>query len=186
MRAYFTAVPTPNRELPPAARIDVILGGYRDALGPDHLGYRKHCQRLLRFMRLGGLDAAGGAFAGHFLPFHDLGVWTARTMDYLPPSIALARAYAKTEGLPYAPARITAFIGEHHRVRATADPLAERLRRADLTDLSFGLVRFGLAYGAVRDVYAALPRLGFQWGVYGKVVRHAVGHASAPLPMLRW
>jgi hypothetical protein len=46
--------------------------------------------------------------------FHDLGIWTNKTFDYLAPSIALAREYVAAKGRADWIVEIEAMIEEHH------------------------------------------------------------------------
>ena len=48
--------------------------------------------------------------------FHDLGIWTDRTFDYLTPSAALARAYLAGSGRSEWIPEITETIFSHHKV----------------------------------------------------------------------
>ena len=68
----------------------------------------------------------------HLLPFHDLGIWTAHTMDYLGPSIQLALDHITQNHLDISPQQTKSFIGDHHKFSQTPDPLAEKLRKAEV------------------------------------------------------
>ncbi len=93
--------------------IDSILGGYREVIGEDYPGYRNHVQRMVNFcLALGAFEAETRhkiVIAG---AFHDIGIWTAQTFDYLPPSIEAADIYLKREGLTAWSAEIRQMIDQ--------------------------------------------------------------------------
>ncbi|MGK3868286.1 hypothetical protein ABI118_15920, partial [Enterococcus faecium] len=67
--------------------------------------------------------------------FHDLGIWSDHTVDYIPPSVREARAYALANGFAAEAEEIALMVGTHHQVRADQVPqfpLVEVFRRADL------------------------------------------------------
>lgn len=76
------------------AGLDQVLEQHASDLGADFEAYRNHCYRVLNFCRALGVDDVGTdgydklAIA---VAFHDLGIWTDHTFDYLPPSERLAR-----------------------------------------------------------------------------------------------
>jgi len=79
--------------------------------------------------------------------FHDIGIWSDHTIDYLPPSVALARKYLNENGLEEWVEEIELIIDMHHKIRPYKNaryPLVEWFRRADLVDFSLGSVKSGL------------------------------------------
>jgi hypothetical protein len=69
-------------------------------------------------------------------------IWFDRTWDNQPPSAARAVEELGGPGADHA-ALVSAMIHEHHRIRRARhdDPLVEAFRRADLADVTGGLVR---------------------------------------------
>jgi hypothetical protein len=129
--------------------VDDILQSHAQALGADLPAYRNHVTRMLHFVFAiaPALQSASQAIliAG---AFHDLGIWTARTFDYLDPSSRLAQDYLRAQGLEPLGPEVALIIGQHHKLRAYTGPFAqsvEAFRRADLVDLSLGLIRAGLS-----------------------------------------
>lgn len=162
------------------ARFD--LGDARCAYGGHAYRVYNYARRILGHGRHDDEIAIASAF-------HDIGIWTHRTFDYLPPSIAQARAYT-CEHAPEASAdRVAALIDNHHVVRRIAGgahaEVLEAFRLADRVDVSRGWLRGGLDRSFVREVEAAFPYAGF----HGILVRTALGwlvrHPLRPLPMLR-
>jgi hypothetical protein len=134
------------------AALDEVLHAHTAALGRDFTAYRNHTYRVVN------LCVAFSSAAPEPLQkiaiaaaFHDLGIWTDGTFDYLQPSIRLARAHLARSGHGDWTPEITAMILEHHKISAyRANPhwLVEPFRRADWTDVSRGLVTFGPVAGA--------------------------------------
>jgi hypothetical protein len=171
--------------------VEDVLSAWSRTLGRDGPGYRGHVYRVLNFaLALAGEASAPGDIDGlaTALVFHDLGIWSDHTLDYLEQSAARARAYMATH-LPAANSEaITQMIMLHHKVTPCppdASPLAEAVRRADLVDLSLGMVRFGLAKEFVREVRAVLPNEGFHSSLARIWAGWIIRHPTRPLPMFR-
>src|SRR5215469_16634767 len=74
--------------------------------------------------------------------FHDLGIWTNKTFDYIAPSVAIARRHLAARAMADWIPEIEAMIVDHHKVtpsRADPQSLVESFRRADWIDVSRGL-----------------------------------------------
>lgn len=172
------------------ALVDGILAPWRDRIGADYDGYRNHAQRVSRFC--GALSVAAPdtqrkiAIAA---AFHDLGIWSEGTMDYLPPSAALATEYLRARGLDAWAPEVERMIAMHHRVRAcdaSGDELVEALRQADLVDLTFGVVPFGLDRALVATVKDEFPNAGFHRCLARLLAGRLRTHPASPAPFLRW
>ncbi|MBY0419362.1 MAG: hypothetical protein K2W88_15030, partial [Pararheinheimera sp.] len=75
----------------------------------------------------------------------------------------------------------------HHKVTACDDnKLAEAFRKADWTDVSLGLLSFGLDKALLRALYQAFPTAGFHWRLVQLSATHFVKHPLKPLPMFKW
>ncbi len=121
--------------------------------------------------------------------FHDLGIWSDRTFDYLPPSIVRAAAYLKENGLGAWTPEVELMIASHHKLRRFSDgryALVEVFRRADLIDVSLGLVKFGLSGTYIREVKRHFPNQGFHKRLVQLAGGWAPRHPTSPLPFLKW
>jgi hypothetical protein len=121
--------------------------------------------------------------------FHDIGIWTDNTLDYLPPSVPPARAWLEERGLAHWGDEIEQMILDHHKLRPVTDgisPLVELFRRGDLVDFSRGLVTFGLPRASVREVMRAFPNAGFHRMLMRRLARWVVRHPLNPAPMMKW
>src|SRR5262245_4267172 len=179
------------------ALLDEVLSAHTGALGADFEGYRNHAYRVANFCFALTSTATATATAGDpergakvalASAFHDLGIWTDETFDYLPPSSRLANAYlAGTCRSDWAP-EITEMILQHHKLTPFRNgrwALVEPFRRADLIDVSHGLVSFGLPRGFLREVFARWPDAGFHARLLRLFLARLRQHPLDPLPMVK-
>ena len=90
--------------------------------------------------------------------FHDLAAFD--TLDYLVPSIGAQDAWLEQTGRGNWSDELALMVAEHHRLSSYGPtrphaPLVEAFRRADLVDVSQGLIRFGIPKTYVAEVRAA-------------------------------
>ncbi|MGC4932771.1 hypothetical protein ACLQ3C_03720 [Gordonia sp. DT30] len=164
--------------------VDATLARYADALGDSAPVYRNHVLRGLNYQAL---------LLGHEPPaesvlawvVHDLGVWTAETFDYLDPSARLADDLTADFAATDLDA-VHRMVLEHHKVRSHPDRLTDTFRRADLVDVSKGLIRHGITRDDVRGIVETFPYLGFHRWLAKGLSGYAAKHPAAPAPMLRW
>jgi len=154
----------------------------------DLPGYRNHVCRVISFCgALYQLDEEERQKITIAACFHDLGIYSDGTFDYLPPSVALVRAYLGREGLGEWEDEIASMIDEHHRLRRIQrGGLAEVFRKADLVDFSLGLFTLGLPRSKVADVRAEFPNLGFHRNLARVAGRWICRHPFNPVPVLKW
>jgi hypothetical protein len=169
--------------------LEAILDAHTGALGDDFTGYRHHAYRVVNFCAaFSTRDPARLEVMAFAAAFHDLGIWTARTFDYLPPSMALADAHLRLVGLPEHVPEVTAMIEAHHKVSAATAPagwLVEPFRRADWVDVTFGLRAFGMPRPFIARVRQQWPDAGFHWRLVQLSARRLATHPLRPLPMFR-
>jgi len=170
------------------ALLDELHNQHAALLGKDFDAYRNHTYRLANFCaaqldadddRLRKIQVAAA--------FHDLGIWSARTFDYLPPSAALAQAWLAANGKQAWSEDVTAMIVEHHKITASrSGPLVEAFRRADWADVTFGVINHGIPRALRREVFATFPDAGFHAMLLKLSARRLLTHPWNPLPMMRW
>jgi hypothetical protein len=164
--------------------VEAVLDRYRDELGQQMLTYRNHVYRCITYHQM----LIGGAipdFAALAWATHDLGIWTAGTFDYLGPSTDLASLHAGEFGITDVH-RARMLITEHHRLRPADDRMTDTFRRADLVDVSRGIIAGPIGRSQVHAVVAQLPYSGFHAFLAKGLTDYAVRHPLRPLPMLRW
>jgi hypothetical protein len=170
--------------------IDNILAPWKDVIGADYQGYRNHVVRMATFcLLLKSCTSEEQKKIEIAACFHDIGIWTNQTLDYLPPSVPPARAYLEEQGLLEWVQEITQMILEHHKIRKVkngASPLVELFRKGDLVDFSKGLFKFGLSKNTISDVMNKFPNNGFHSMLVRRSAKWFVKHPLNPLPMMKW
>ena len=168
--------------------IEDILKQHRGELNIDYDKYRNHVYRVFNFTLLlydadkKDTDALAVAAA-----FHDIGIWTAGTMDYLTPSVALAKEYIKAKKLKISEEWVEEIILNHHKVTAYQDnPMADAFRRADLVDLSLGVASQGISHRDILELFQTFPEAGFHLFIMKEVALSMLKNPFNPLPIFKW
>lgn len=127
-----TAIPT----------LDALLQAHATQLGADFTGYRNHAYRVANLCAAQlWADEEQREKIAIAVAFHDLGIWTDHTFDYLQSSTRLASSYLTSSGRSDWVPEITEMILQHHKVfRYRSNPkwLVEPFRRADWAMLHAG------------------------------------------------
>lgn len=170
--------------------VDALLHPYESVIGRDFAGYRNHVTRVLNFTFAIAPSLRQDAEVLYIAAaFHDVGIWTDHTFDYLAPSEQRAAAYCAIHGLAHRTTEVNAIIEQHHKLRPYTGEFAasvDAFRRADLVDVSLGIVREGLDGAYVRAVQQALPDAGFHWRLIQLTARQLLRTPLSPIPVLRW
>ena len=170
--------------------VEEVLDDHASELGHDFIAYRNHVYRVanlcLAIVGDSGVELEKIAVAA---VFHDLGIWTNNTFDYIAPSVEIARKYLTVRGFgDWIPA-IEAMILDHHKItpsRANPQSLVESFRRADWIDVSRGLRRFGLPRALIAAVATTWPDAGFHRRLVQLTIDRFWKHPLTPLPMVKW
>ncbi len=175
----------------PLALLDTLLDTWKPQIGDAFAGYRNHCQRMAAFTLalLPGASDDDRRKIAIAACFHDLGIWSDGTIDYLPPSSRRARDYLASQGLQAWTTEVELMIDEHHKLRSFKDPaypLVEAFRKADLVDVSLGLIKFGVSGDTVRALKAAYPNEGFHKTLMGLAGSWFKRHPLSPPPFMKW
>ena len=168
--------------------IDEVLHDHAAELGHDFSAYRNHVYRVANLCAAmvdgrGDLEKIAVAAV-----FHDLGIWTKKTFDYIAPSVALAREYLTARDRAAWAAEVEQMIEDHHKItpsRANRDSLVEPFRRADWIDVTRGLRTFGLPRPLIRSVLAGWPNAGFHRRLVQLTLERFRMHPLTPLPMVK-
>jgi len=170
---------------------DEILDAHRDHARGDsagYSGYRGHVYRVLNFAQalLPDGDDRDDKLA-IAAAFHDIDAFSG--LDYLAPSIRTQDAWLERTGRQAWAPELAVVIAEHHRLtpyRGSHAHLAEGFRRADLVDVSQGLIRSGLSREYVRVVRNACDVGPFFTRVVPRgVARNLLRHPLDPMPHTR-
>src|SRR5262245_12557658 len=113
--------------------VERVLDDHASVLGHDRIGYRNHVYRVANLrLEVAGDNPVELEKLAVAAVFHDLGIWTNHTFDYIAPSVALAREYLVSRELAHWIPEIEAMIVNHHKVtssRADQRSLVELFRR---------------------------------------------------------
>jgi hypothetical protein len=172
--SLLTSVPT----------IDEVLHDHASELGHDFIAYRNHAYRVVNLCAAIVKDRVDLEKIAVAAVFHDLGIWTNKTFDYIAPSVALAREYLAAHGRAAWIAEIERMIADHHKItpsHANHDSLVEPFRRADWIDVTRGLRTFGLPRPLIRSVLAGWPSAGFHWRLVQLTLERFGTHPLTPL-----
>ena len=167
--------------------VDAVLYEHATALRDDFSGYRNHVYRIVNLcVAIAGRSELEKIAVAAV--FHDLGIWTNGTFDYIAPSIALAQRYLVAHARADWTAEIETMIADHHKITASAsDPgsLVEAFRRADWIDVTRGLRGFGIPRSFVARLFATWPDAGFHWRLVTLTLNRFRSHPLSPLPMVK-
>jgi hypothetical protein len=185
--------------------VEEVLDHHASELGHDFIAYRNHVYRVVNLclavvgdshVELEKLSVAA--------VFHDLGIWTNKTFDYIAPSVALARAHLAARGMADWIPDIEAMIVDHHKItssrtnphpstiargalsRVDGQSLVESFRRADWIDVTRGVRTFGVPRTFVAAVAARWPSAGFHRRLVELTIDRWWKHPLSPLPMVKW
>lgn len=168
--------------------IDQILFEYKETLGRDFCKYRNHVYRVYSLCLI--LDGTPQNEEKYAIAsaFHDLGIWTSNTFDYLDPSIALANDWlvrqAKSELLP----EISTMINMHHKISKYTGQFTkscENFRKADWIDVSHGILKFEASSRQLQTLTKKFPTIGFHRFLIKITVKNLFKNPFNPLPMFK-
>jgi hypothetical protein len=170
--------------------IEEILSPWEDRIGADYPGYRGHVYRMFNFcLALKSCTEEDKTKLAIAACFHDIGLWSAHTPDYIPPSISELQQYLLQTKRQEWSEEISLMVKMHHKVR-TYKPdryaLVELFRQGDLVDFSLGFFKFGLPPADVRAVKKAIPNHGFHRFLIKGARDWFVKHPFSPPPFLTW
>ncbi|HEV7608226.1 MAG TPA: hypothetical protein VGO61_12865 [Steroidobacteraceae bacterium] len=169
--------------------LDRVLEKHAVELGGDFEAYRNHTYRLVNFCvalePCADVTLEKVALAA---AFHDLGIWTAHTFDYLAPSIELACEHLTCAGHGDWRDTVAGMIREHHKIRRFrgGPTLIEPFRRADWIDVSLGALSFGLPRAHIGEIRAKWPNAGFHRRLAQLTFQRWRTHPLSPIPVLKW
>jgi hypothetical protein len=169
--------------------VEEVLDDHASELGQDLIGYRNHVYRVANLCLAIVGDRRELEKIAVAAVFHDLGIWTNQTFDYIAPSAAVAREHLAARGQADWIPEIEAMIVNHHKVTPSgANPpsLVESFRRADWIDVSRGFRTFGLPRTLIAAVAATWPNAGFHRRLVKLTIDRFWKHPLSPLPMVKW
>jgi hypothetical protein len=166
--------------------LEKILQLFRSSIAGDFEKYSNHVHRVFHNCCL--IDPANADKYAVAAVFHDIGIWTDHTIDYLDPSIRQAEMFLLESGQAAWTAEITAMIYWHHKTgkyTGAYSATVEVFRKADWIDVSLGLMNFGLKRSEIRKSGRRFPNRGFHWFLIRKIAANFFRHPRHPLPMFK-
>jgi HD superfamily phosphodiesterase len=105
--------------------VEEVLNNHASELGHDLTPYRNHVYRVVNLcLAIVGDSRVELEKIAVAAVFHDLGIWTNHTFDYIAPSVALAREHLAARGMADWIPEIEAMIVDHHKVTPCSRPAA--------------------------------------------------------------
>jgi len=144
--------------------IDHLMQKHKDMIGKDYERYKNHVYRVFLNCILLDNNPTNEEKYAIASVFHDIGIWTDHTFDYLIPSIAKANQYLKEVNKVTWIEEITLMIDMHHKVskyQGKHNKTVEIFRKADWIDVSLGFLTFGVNKQAIKANQKKYPNLGF-------------------------
>lgn len=170
--------------------IEQVLEHYSEHLGDDFKKYRNHVYRVFHYAlyivrKSEHMNSKVRGQIAYAAAFHDIGIWTDKTFDYLKPSI-----FAMQEYLQNSPDTkiIAGMIFWHHKTSAYVGKyqlLIESFRRADWIDVTKGMKSFGVPKQLMEEVTDVFPYLNFHITLMKKSFQHVLRHPFKPFPMFK-
>lgn len=168
--------------------IDSMLQRFKPILGEDFERYHNHVYRVFSNCLLMDPELQCREKYAIAAVFHDIGIWTDHTFDYLDPSIAQLKIYLDETGKQDWFGEISKMIYWHHKLsqyKEEYQKTVEVFRKADWIDVSLGLLTFGHDRQKIKSIRKELPNSGFHWFLVKQSVRNLIKHPLDPLPVFK-
>jgi len=168
--------------------IEELLNKFKPVMVNDYDKYRNHVYRVFLNCCLIDENKLNEEKYAIAAVFHDIGIWTNHTIDYLNPSEEQAQTYLTEIGKHQWRYEITSMIDWHHKVskyNGRFETTVETFRKADWIDVTLGLITFGFDNRKIQEHRRRLPNLGFHIFLVKKIVRNFFQHPFNPLPMFK-
>ena len=170
--------------------IEGILAVWKDRIADDYLGYRGHVYRMFNFcLALHPCTEEEREKLAIAACFHDIGLWSDHTVDYIPPSVAQVKSYLSNTGQQTWSEEIGLMVEMHNKIRAYRDnryPLVELFRKGDLVDFSLGFFTFGIPRSYIKNVKKTIPNNGFHKFLMQGAREWFFKHPFSLPPFMRW
>lgn len=166
--------------------IEEVLVQYKTCLGNDYDRYRNHVYRVYNYS-LWQLGLSASQELALAAAFHDLGIWTDNTFDYLDPSIRCMLSFLEGEDVEMVRA-IGLIIYWHHKRTAYSgvyEDHVEAFRKADWMDVTLGIKSCGIPSALAREIRKQFPYSSFHLKLVTLSIREFFRHPTNPLPMFR-
>lgn len=168
--------------------IEYLLQKYRTVIGVDFDKYRNHVYRVfLNCLLLDDRIENEKKYAVTAV-FHDIGIWTDHTIDYLVPSILRARKFLSDSDDSEWEDEMAQMIYWHHKLtdyKGFYQKTVRTFRKADWIDVSLGIFSFGTDRNKIREYRKYFPNIGFHFFLLRKIIKNFFSHPLNPFPMFK-
>ena len=148
-----------------ADEVEKYLTEHKTEIGEDYDAYRGHIYRVLSYaMHYLNGDTTHFALIAAALVYHDIGLWTHKTLAYLEPSSLIAKDRFRIQYSREEIDLLREIIVNHHQITPYEGPHADvvnAVRRADWIDATMGLVNHGMPATHIAAVQGSIPNAGF-------------------------
>ncbi|TKC65201.1 phosphohydrolase [Pedobacter hiemivivus] len=168
--------------------IDDLMSRFKSVIGIDYGKYRNHVCRVFLYCVLLDKDKRNEKKYAIAAVYHDIGIWTDRTIDYLNPSIVQANNYLREIGKTEWIEEIDLMIYWHHKITGYKGEYKETVVifcKADWMDVSLGVLTFEGDKKKIAEIRHEFPNLGFHLFLIKEVLKNAVNHPLNPFPMFK-
>ncbi len=168
--------------------IEDLLQKFQSAIGSDYDKYRNHVYRVFLNCLLLDTNKDNEDKYAIAAVFHDIGIWTNHTFDYLAPSVEQAKTFLRETNRKNLIEEIKAMIDNHHKISAYRGEHAETVeafRQADWIDVSLGILTFGADEQSIKANKRKFPTLGFHIFLIKATTKNFFKHPFNPLPMFK-
>ena len=165
-----------------------VLERYKSSLKNDFDAYNNHCNRVFNYCVLLDSELTHHPKYAIAVIFHDLGIWTENTFDYLDASKELAKNHLKTIGKENWTEEVLLMIDMHHKRSPYKGKFAETVevfRKADWIDVSLGMINHGIPRSKIKEINKQFPNAGFHKFLAKKTLQRLVTNPFNPLPMFK-
>ena len=170
--------------------IEEILLEWKERIGVDYDGYRGHIYRMYNFcLALYDCSEEEKEKIAIAACFHDIGLWSDHTLDYIPPSVVQVKKYLSEEKLDQWSEEIGLMVDFHHKVTPYKEekyPLVEVFRKGDLVDFSLGIFKCGVPKDYIKSVKKTIPNAGFHKFLFKEAQKWFSQHPFSPPPFMKW
>lgn len=172
----------------PNQTIEQLLQKFKPVLGKDFEKYRNHVYRVFSNCLLMDSEQNNREKYAVATVFHDIGIWTDGTFDYLAPSIQQVKFYLTEIGQEDWASEISRMIYWHHKLsnyKGENENTVETFRKADWMDVSLGFFTFGFDNQKIRRVRRKFPNAGFHFFLIKQSVKNFFKHPLNPVPVFK-
>ena len=168
--------------------IEDIMPKFQSTIGSDYDKYKNHVYRV--FLNCLLIDPGKNNEEKYAIAsvFHDIGIWTNHTFDYLNPSIEQAKIYLTETNRAGWVDEISSMIYWHHKMskyQGTHKEIVENFRKADWIDVSLAFLTFKLDKQKINETRKGFPGLGFHTFLMKETIKNLFKHPLNPLPMFK-